>query len=59
VFAYVGCYTSSDRDGHGTGISVFQVDPTSGVWTPAQVRTGVTNPSFLALDARQRAIVAA
>jgi len=54
MYAYVGCYTTSDRAGHGRGISVFRVDPESGAWAPVHMLAGITNPSFLALEPRQR-----
>src|SRR6266540_5576034 len=54
MFAYVGCYTTSDRDGRGEGISVYRVDPASGDWTSVQTLGEVPNPSFLALDPAQR-----
>lgn len=54
MYAYVGSYTTADRDGRGTGISTFRVDPASGAWTAHKVLTGITNPSFLALDHPQR-----
>lgn len=53
-FAYVGCYTTPDRDGRGEGIGVYRMDSDSGTWTPVQVLGGVPNPSFLALDSRHR-----
>jgi 6-phosphogluconolactonase len=40
------------------GIYVFRMDPTSGTLTPAHIRNGVTNPSFLALDPRRRHLYA-
>ena len=30
LFAYVGAFTTSERNGHGGGINVYRVDPTSG-----------------------------
>jgi 6-phosphogluconolactonase len=56
MYAFVGCYTSADRDGHGTGISTYRVDPTTGGWAQLHVLEGITNPSFLALDPRQRCL---
>jgi 6-phosphogluconolactonase len=50
MFAYVGCYTSADRGGHGEGIGVYRVDAASGAWTPVETVAGIGNPSFLALD---------
>ena len=49
-FAYVGCYTTPDRDGRGRGIQVYRMDQSSGAWTPVQLLEDVPNPSFLALD---------
>src|ERR1700730_2900342 len=54
MYAYVGCYTTSDRAGHGSGISVFRVAPESGAWTQGSELPGLTNPSFLALTPRQQ-----
>jgi 6-phosphogluconolactonase len=54
MYAYVGCYTTADRDGRGTGISTYRVDPATGAWEPRHVLWGISNPSFLALDAGQR-----
>ena len=56
MFAYVGCYTTPDRDGRGDGINVYRMDPASGAWTRVQLLADVPNPSFLALDARQRCL---
>ncbi len=50
IFAYVGCYTTERRDGHGKGIGVFQVDPATAEWTPVQLVDGIVNPSFLCFD---------
>jgi 6-phosphogluconolactonase (cycloisomerase 2 family) len=54
MFAYVGCYTTPDRDGRGEGIGVYRVDPDTGAWTQVQLLRDVPNPSFLALDSRHR-----
>lgn len=53
-YAYVGCYTSLDRDGHGEGIGVYQVEPQTGTWTPLQTVQDVANPSFLAVHPEQQ-----
>ena len=50
MFAYVGCYTSPDRDGRGQGINVYRMDPASGAWAHVQLLSDVPNPSFLAAD---------
>jgi len=49
LFAYVGAFTTPDRKGHGGGINVYRVDPTSGAWTHEQLLE-IVNPSFLTLD---------
>jgi 6-phosphogluconolactonase (cycloisomerase 2 family) len=49
VLAFVGCYTTPDRNGHGRGISIFQANPTTGALTPIDLCEEVPNPSFLAL----------
>jgi 6-phosphogluconolactonase len=53
LFAYVGAFTTPDRKGHGGGISVYRVDPASGVWAHEQLLE-IVNPSFLTLDRAQR-----
>ena len=53
VFAYVGAFTTPERKGHGGGINVYRVDPTSGAWAHEQLLETV-NPSFLTLDRTQR-----
>jgi 6-phosphogluconolactonase len=35
--AYVGAFTTPDRKGHGGGINVYRVHPTSGAWTHEQL----------------------
>jgi hypothetical protein len=59
LFAYVGCYTTKERNGHGEGISVHRVDATSGTWTHVQLLPGIVNPSFLTLDHRHRFLYSA
>jgi 6-phosphogluconolactonase len=53
TYAYVGCYTTPDRNGRGKGIEVFEMDRDSGAWTHAQRLEDVVNPSWLTLDASQ------
>src|SRR5215470_4925230 len=53
LFAYVGAFTTPERKGHGGGINVYRVDPTSGAWSHEQLLE-VANPSFLTLDQAQR-----
>ena len=59
MFAYVGCYTSKERNGRGEGIGVYRIDPGSGDWTQVQLVGDIVNPSWLALDRRQRFLYAA
>src|SRR2546428_12771109 len=59
MFAYVGCYTSKERNGKGEGVSVYRMDPASGEWTQVQVVKDVVNPSWLTLDHRRRFLYAA
>ena len=53
LFAYVGAFTTPERKGHGGGINVYRVNPTSGVWAHEQLLE-IVNPSFLTLDRAQR-----
>jgi 6-phosphogluconolactonase len=57
MFVYVGAYTEPP-EGHAEGIAVFRFDADSGALSPVQTVTGIANPSFLALDARQRYLYA-
>lgn len=50
MFAYVGGYTTPDRDGRGNGINVFRVDPVSGGWSHLQCVEGLANPSLFTLN---------
>jgi 6-phosphogluconolactonase len=59
MFAYVGCYTSKERNGKGEGVSVYRIDPASGQWTETQVLKGIVNPSWLTLDRQRRFLYAA
>src|SRR5581483_6185887 len=54
MFAYVGCYTTSDRGGRGEGIAIYRMDTETGVWTYLETVTGVPNPSFLTLAPDRR-----
>ena len=59
MFAYVGCYTSKERNGHGEGISTYRIDAKSGEWTPEQVLKGAVNPSWLTVDRQRRCLYTA
>lgn len=50
MFAYVGGYTTADRDGRGNGINVYQVDPVRGAWQHLQTVGGLENPSLFTLN---------
>ncbi|HQT79296.1 MAG: hypothetical protein B7Z80_25915 [Rhodospirillales bacterium 20-64-7] len=50
MFAYVGGYTTPDRDGRGNGINVFRIDPVSGAWNHVQHVGGLDNPSLFTLN---------
>jgi 6-phosphogluconolactonase len=50
MFAYVGGYTTPDRDGRGNGINVFDVDPVNGRWTHVQNVGGLENPSLFTVN---------
>ena len=49
MFAYVGGYTTSDRDGRGDGINVYRIDQTTGAWSHVQNIGGLENPSLFTL----------
>ncbi len=50
MFAYVGGYTTPDRDGRGNGINVYRVDEVSGGWNHLQHLGGLENPSLFTLN---------
>ncbi|UYN97581.1 MAG: lactonase family protein [Enhydrobacter sp.] len=50
LFAYVGSYTTPERNGRGNGINVYRVDRRTGGFTHVQHVGGLENPSFLAID---------
>ncbi len=52
MFAYLGSRTSRERNARGDGITVYRVDPQSGVLSTVQVLGGLVNPSYLALNQR-------
>jgi 6-phosphogluconolactonase len=54
LYAYVGCYTSTQRYARGDGIHVYREDPETGAWEHVQRVPGLVNPSFLALRPDQR-----
>ena len=58
-FAYVGCYTSKQRNGRGEGVTVHRIDAATGAWTQIQLVTSADNPSWLTFDRKQRFLYAA
>jgi 6-phosphogluconolactonase len=54
LYAYVGSFTTAQRNARGDGIHVYRVDPTTSDWTHVQHVGGLVNPSFLALSPDQR-----
>ena len=54
LYAYVGSFTTAQRNARGDGIHVYRVDPTTGDWTHVQHIGDLVNPSYLALSRDQR-----
>jgi 6-phosphogluconolactonase (cycloisomerase 2 family) len=54
-FAYVGCYTSNERNGHGQGIGVYRIDAQSRAWKQLQI-VEAFNPSYVTLDHQRRCL---
>ncbi len=57
--AYVGGYTTKERNGRGEGINVYLIDETSGAWAHVQLLKDIANPSWLTLDRRGRVLYSA
>ena len=57
--AYVGCYTSKQRNGRGEGVAVHRIDAATGAWTQQQLVKTADNPSWLTLDRSKRFLYAA
>ena len=49
MFAYVGGYTTQDRDGRGNGINVYRIDEVNGAWSHIQHVGGLENPALFTL----------
>ena len=65
TLVYVGTYTEPIRfgtgrvlEGKGEGIYVYRLDPASGALELIHTATGVTNPSYLAVDPTRRFLYA-
>lgn len=56
MFAYVGGYTTADRDGRGDGIHVYRIDPQGSVWAHVQHVGGLANPSLFTLRGDRRVL---
>jgi 6-phosphogluconolactonase (cycloisomerase 2 family) len=56
MFAYVGCYSTADRDGRGDGIVVYRVNGAGDQWTEVQRVGGLENPSLFTLR-RDRSVL--
>ena len=49
MFAYVGGYTTPDRNGRGNGINVYRVDEANGAWSHIQHIGDLENPALFTL----------
>ncbi|HEY1410675.1 MAG TPA: beta-propeller fold lactonase family protein, partial [Rhodopila sp.] len=49
MFAYVGGYTTQDRNGRGNGINVYRIDEVNGAWSHIQHVGGLENPALFTL----------
>jgi 6-phosphogluconolactonase len=49
MFAYVGGYTTPDRNGRGNGINVYRVDDVNGAWSHIQHIGDLENPALFTL----------
>ena len=49
MFAYVGGYTTADRDGRGNGMNVYRIDTPGADWTHVQHLEELANPSLFTL----------
>jgi len=60
ILAYIGTYTRTEPhvQGKAEGIYVYRVDPASGAMEYQSTARGVTNPSFVVVDARRRFLYA-
>src|SRR5437763_9741315 len=63
ILAYVGTYSSPEGPegsaGHGRGIYLFQMDPSTGALSEREVFADASNPSWLALDPSRTHLYAA
>src|SRR5690349_18452045 len=54
AYAYVGCYTTPERNGRGDGIHAYRMDQATGAWSHIQHVGNLVNPSFLITSKDQR-----
>jgi 6-phosphogluconolactonase len=59
LFAYVGSFTTKERNARGDGINVYEIDAVSGAWSHIQHVADFVNPSFLVVDRAQRFLYSA
>jgi 6-phosphogluconolactonase (cycloisomerase 2 family) len=59
MLAYVGGYTTKDRNGRGDGINVYRIDEASGAWSHVQRLGDLVNPSWLTLHPRRPVLYSA
>jgi 6-phosphogluconolactonase len=59
MYAYVGSFTTAERDASGSGINVYRVDRASGRLDHVQVVGDLVNPSYLAMDRQRRFLYSA
>jgi 6-phosphogluconolactonase len=58
MFAYVGCYTTPDREGRGKGIQVYRLGSAGDQWTEIQQVGSLENPSLFTLRRDQSVLYA-
>jgi 6-phosphogluconolactonase (cycloisomerase 2 family) len=56
LYAYVGGYTTAQRNARGDGIHVYRVNPETGAWAHVQHVGDLVNPSFLAMGPDRRCL---
>lgn len=59
TLAYVGGYTSRERDGQGDGLNVYRIDSATGAGSHAQRLSELANPSWLTLGPGGRVLYVA
>ena len=59
MFAFVGCFTTKERNARGKGISVYRIDQSTGAWTSVQVLETIPNPQFISFDREQKFLYSA